>query len=168
MPKMIENLRERLMEEARRQTAQVGYSAMTIRSVAAACGVSVGTVYNYFPSKDALMASFMLEDWKNGLEAIHRCAQTSGNWQAVLHCMYDQLTIFLQMHSGVFCDQEAASHFGKTMGDYHGVLREQLAKPLRSLCNDDFTADFVAEAMLTWTIQQEPFDRLLSVFQKLF
>ena len=53
MPKIIENLDQRLKEEARRQIRESGYSAMTIRSVAAACGVGVGTVYNYYPSKEA-------------------------------------------------------------------------------------------------------------------
>ena len=60
MPKIIENLESRLVEEARRQAWEGGYSAVTIRSVAAACGVGVGTVYNYFESKDALLAAFLL------------------------------------------------------------------------------------------------------------
>ena len=44
MPKKIINLESRLVEEARKQIEEVGYSAMTIRSVAKACGVGVGTV----------------------------------------------------------------------------------------------------------------------------
>ena len=50
MPKIIEGLRQRLLQEAERQLTEGGYSAMTIRSVAKACGVAVGTVYNYFYS----------------------------------------------------------------------------------------------------------------------
>ena len=34
MPKIIENLENRLIEEARKQIEEAGYSAMTIRSVA--------------------------------------------------------------------------------------------------------------------------------------
>ena len=48
MPKIIENLENRLIREAEKQIAESGYAAMTIRSVAKACGVGVGTVYNYF------------------------------------------------------------------------------------------------------------------------
>ena len=55
MPKIIENLREKLVLEARHQVEELGYGALTIRSVAAACGVGVGTVYNYFPSKEAFI-----------------------------------------------------------------------------------------------------------------
>ena len=72
MPKIIENIRQNLLEEARRQVLQEGYSALTVRSVAAACGISVGTVYNYFPSKDMLIASFMLEDWQLCLDKIEK------------------------------------------------------------------------------------------------
>ena len=55
MPKIIENLESKLLEEAKRQIQESGYGAMTIRSVAKGCGVGVGTVYNYFPSKEALL-----------------------------------------------------------------------------------------------------------------
>jgi len=168
MPKIIENLKMRLMEEARQQTAQMGYASVTIRSVASACGIGVGTVYNYFPSKDALLAAFMLEDWRVCMKNIEQCAHDTERYDVVLRCIYDQLTGFLQLHSGICRDREAASHFGKVMGDYHGMLREQLAKPLRGFCTDDFTADFAAEALLSWTVQQVPFSRLLPVLQKLF
>ena len=63
MPKIIENLRVRLMEEAKRQIAESGYAFMTMRSVAKGCGVGIGTVYNYFASKNALLAAYLLEDW---------------------------------------------------------------------------------------------------------
>ena len=63
MPKIIPNIREQLLNEAKKQIAEQGYSKTTIRSVANACNLGVGTVYNYFESKDMLIASFMAEDW---------------------------------------------------------------------------------------------------------
>ena len=70
MPKRIENLEHRLIEEAKKQIEKAGYGAMTIRSVAKACGVGVGTVYNDFSSKEALIATHLLEDWKQCVTAI--------------------------------------------------------------------------------------------------
>jgi len=167
MPKIIENLKVRLVEEARLQTLQRGYSSVTIRSVASACGVGVGTVYNYFPSKDMLLATFILEDWRKCLCVIQQSARDTNAAEDVLRCMYDQLTSFIQLHSSVFSDREAASHFGKTMGNYHSLLRQQLSEPLRKYCADGFTADFIAEAMLAWTVQQVPFEQLLPLLRKL-
>lgn len=50
MPKIIKNLESKLIAEAQKQILAQGYGAVTIRSVANACGVGVGTVYNYFSS----------------------------------------------------------------------------------------------------------------------
>ena len=62
MPKIIENIKEQIIEEAKRQLFENGYAKTTIRSVAKACGIGVGTIYNYFPSKEMLISAFMLDD----------------------------------------------------------------------------------------------------------
>lgn len=164
MPKIIENLPQRLMEEARRQTEELGYSAMTIRSVARSCGVGVGTVYNYYPSKDALVAAFMLSDWKACLAPAYDCG---GDAEAVLSRLYDSLVRFLKLHDKIFRDEAAAISFAGTGGRYHAQLRTQLADPLRRFCRDDFTAAFVGEALLTWAVEGTAFDVLCPVLLRL-
>ena len=64
MPKIIDNVRERAIAEARRLMLEESYENLTIRRVAAGLGVAVGTLYNYFSSKDFLIAGVMLEDWQ--------------------------------------------------------------------------------------------------------
>ena len=50
----------------------------------------------------------------------------------------------------------------------NSMLRVQLAQPLRKFCGDDFTAEFLAEAMLTWTMAGKPFEDLYSILAKHF
>ena len=76
MPKIIENVRELLLETAKEQIRLQGYSKTTIRTVASACGLGVGTVYNYFKSKDMLIATFMLEDWRECLKEMKSHSST--------------------------------------------------------------------------------------------
>lgn len=168
MPKIIEHLEQRLMEEARRQAAEGGYPAVTIRSVAEACGVGVGTVYNYYPSKDALLAAFLLQDWKVRVDHIVQNGAQTETVQPVLYSMWQQLHGFLTDHAGIFQAEEAAAGFGTAVGRYHSVLRQQLAQPLRPFCSDDFTAQFVAEAMITWTAAGKSFEALYPMVSKLF
>lgn len=46
--------RDELLEEAYRIADAQGLSALSIRSLAQVCHVSVGTIYNHFASKDKL------------------------------------------------------------------------------------------------------------------
>lgn len=168
MPKIIENLEEKLLTEARKQVESAGYSGVTIRSVAKACGVGVGTVYNYFPSKDALLAAFMLEDWKVSIGTIGKTAVASDSPLPVLRVVYDELQRYAALHKGILQDEGAASVFAASFGRYHALLRHQLAVPLQKFCADPFTADFIAESLLTWTMAGKSFDDLQGILQKLF
>lgn len=167
MPKIIENLESRLVEEARRQAWEGGYAAVTIRSVAAACGVGVGTVYNYFDSKDALLAAFLLADWKDCLQAIEEAKAARPEPEAVLQAMYRQLKYYSGAHRSIFGEQSAAKIFSGTMGQYHCILRDQLAQPLVSFCSSTFRAQFVAEALLSWTIEGQTAEQLLPLLLSL-
>ena len=168
MPKIIENLKERLIAEAKRQLEESGYSAVTIRSVAKACGVGVGTVYNYFPSKEALIATHLLEDWNMCVHRITQTAQCATEPQPVLECIYQQLVCFAQRHQVIFRDEAAAAGFAGSFSRYHGMLRTQLAQPLEKFCKSGFAAEFIAEALLTWTMAGKPFDEIYGMIEKLF
>lgn len=167
MPKIIENLRQNLVDEARRQVCQCGYGALTIRSVAAACGVGVGTVYNYFTSKDALVAAFMLSDWQECMAAISAVSQASRQASPVFESIHSQLLLFTQRHQAVFSDESAVGSFSGSPSPYHTLLRGQLAQPLRKFCADDFTAEFIAEALLTWTVAGRSMDEIEPLLLKL-
>ena len=168
MPKIIENLEKRLIEEARKQIEESGYGTMTIRSVAKACGVGVGTVYNYFASKEELVAKHLLEDWSRCISAIRAVSTYSDSPRPVLLCIYDQLRDFASRHQSLFRDDAAAAAFAGSFGRYHGLLRGQLAEPLRKFCASEFAAEFLAEAILTWTMAGKSFDELYGMMEKLF
>lgn len=168
MPKIIENLESRLISEAKRQIEEAGYGAMTIRSVAKGCGVGVGTVYNYFPSKDDLLATYMLSDWNQCVTAINAVSTYSDLPAPVVRCIHDQLREYARRHQTIFRDEAAAGAFAGSFSRYHSLLRQQLSAPLRKFCSSDFASDFIAEALLTWTMAGKTFDEIYSMIGKLF
>ncbi len=166
MPKIIENVRELLLDTAKEQIRLQGYRKTTIRSVASACGLGVGTVYNYFKSKDMLIAAFVLEDWQECLNEMK--SHSSADCQAALKGIYLSLQRFIQKHQALFSDSDAAKVFAVVFSERHKQLRDQLATILSPACdqskaeNKTFLAEFIAEALLTWTVEGKPFKELSS------
>ena len=174
MPKIIENIREKLLVEAKRQVMEQGYSSMTIRSVASACGVGVGTVYNYFDSKDMLVANFMLEDWLVCLKAIEEGCNVQNGVEDAMSCIYEELHCFMEKYASLFSDKDAEENSSSSLHQRHGLLRAQLAKPLLPFCEKQnrveaqFLAEFVAEALLAWTRSEHTFEEIKSILLQLF
>ena len=61
--------KDEILKASRELIRQQGWSAVSIRSVAAACGVSVGSIYNYFSSKSDLIGATVESVW---CEIFHR------------------------------------------------------------------------------------------------
>ncbi len=184
MPKIIENIRERLLEEAQRQVMEHGYSSMTIRSVAKACGVGVGTVYNYFCSKDMLVASFMLTDWEQCITDIYAGCGISTlqdenkqkpeeiSFQEILTCICDVLAGFVTKYTGLFQDTSAGARFASDHLKRHRQLRSQIAKPILQVLSlqeteravsKEFLAEFIAENLLTWILEERSQEEIVGI-----
>ena len=55
--------REAILETSRRLIREQGWGAVSIRSVAQACSISIGSVYNYFDGKSDLIAATVESVW---------------------------------------------------------------------------------------------------------
>ena len=167
MPKIIENVREQLLAEARKQIAERGYAQTTIRSVASACGVGIGTVYNYFASKDVLIASFLFEDWKHHLDTMQ--ALPENDPQSLLRGIYTALQQFAAQNQALFSDADAARSAAIGSSARHRMLRAQIAAFILPLCTQSpaFTSEFIAEALLCWSMEGADFAAVYPILEKI-
>lgn len=56
--------REQILDAAKAIAAAEGITQISIRGVAKACGVSVGSIYNYFPTKSELVIAVIEDFWR--------------------------------------------------------------------------------------------------------
>ena len=80
--------RQRVLVSALDLAASGGYEAVQMRDVATSAGVALGTIYRYFPSKDALLAAAMVE-WMEDLE--RRVSQRGPRGATTAERVYDVL-----------------------------------------------------------------------------
>lgn len=80
--------RQRVLVAALELGADGGYEAVQMRDVASRAGVALGTIYRYFPSKDALLAAAMVE-WMEDLE--RRVTERAPRGDTTAERVYDVL-----------------------------------------------------------------------------
>ena len=93
--------REQILAASRKLIAEKGWAQVNIRSVAAACGVSVGSIYNYFSSKYELVCATVESVW---CEIFHRPAD-GAVFQDTLACLtwlYGRMEYGGQQYPGFF------------------------------------------------------------------
>lgn len=174
MPKIIENLREKLIEETRRQVSVNGYEKVTMRSIARGCEVGLGTTYNYFKSKDMLIATFMLEDWEVCLQNIRAYSEGEKEPEDLLYFVYNEIKAYMELNKMLFEDESAKKIFAATFAGYHKLLRNQIVELIEESCMEyakeptAFLSEFVAEALVTWTTSGRAFEEIYDVLRPIF
>ena len=97
----VVTLREDILKTSRELIRRQGWSAINIRSVAAACGVAVGSIYNYFDSKAALVSAMVESVWQE----IFPCPEDEAvfhDTQAYITWMYEQMENGCRQYPGFF------------------------------------------------------------------
>lgn len=104
--------KEEILSVCRDLIRRQGGSVLNVREVAAACGISIGTVYNYFDSKAALVSAAVESVWYD----IFRCAEGQDAFSTTQDCVRwlfarmqygsEQYPGFFTLHSVSFANAE--------------------------------------------------------------
>lgn len=126
MPKTIPNLREKLLEAGRTLLFSEGYNGLTMRKVADVCMIGLGTCYNYFESKDILVANIMLDDWNVLLRGMRESFQYETEPIKKARTVYEVIKGFSLKYEDVWSQYAGSGHAVKRSFDRHGMLIGQL------------------------------------------
>ncbi len=145
--------KEEILKASRELIRQEGWSAVNIRSVAAACGVSVGSIYNYFDSKAALVGAAVESVW---CEIFHRPEDGAvfTDTQTCIIWMYERMEYgckqypgFFTLHSLGFMREDKSDGKRRMQQTWQHILNGLCAVLKRDakVRPDAFTEDFTAE-----------------------
>ena len=125
--------KEEILKTSRELIQREGWSAVNIRSVAAACGVSVGSIYNYFDSKAALMGATVESVW---CEIFHR-PEDASVFQDTLACiawLYGRMEYGCQQYPGFF-SLHSLGFLGEDKSDGRRKMQQTWQHILDGLCS---------------------------------
>lgn len=122
--------REEILEASRELIRQKGLSALSVRSVASACGVSVGSIYNYFDSKADLSSAAVESVWH---EIFHQGGDAAA-FQDTLACiawMYGRMEDGSRRYPGFF-----TLHALSSMQEDKADGKQRMAKAWRHIVDE--------------------------------
>jgi len=87
-------LTREILASARKQLAEVGPAALSVRAVARDLGMASSATYRYFRSRDNLLTALLIESYDEVGEAVERADRSvtdrddlAGRWRAVCHAV---------------------------------------------------------------------------------
>lgn len=176
--------KEALLDISVKLASDEGLGALNIREVAKRAGISVGCVYNYFPSKANLVASTVEKIWGNIFHQAEPCSRPQ-EFHACVGWIFDSIQngskkypSFFILHAMSFATDEIGegrmvmNHFLDHMKI--GLLQalKEDANVRRDIFSDSFTesdfVNFIFDNLIMLSMKQSSScDFLLNLIQKL-
>lgn len=173
MPKKLDNIREKAIAETRNVLEEQGYGALAMRDIAKKCEVAVGTMYNYFPSKEYLTGCVVLEDWKAVYENMISAAASSDTIYQGLRGIYELMYEFVMQHQYLTSFDAGDSKSPYDFHERHMVLLKQIEELLQMLQKrfgysvEDAINTFLAESILAFSVKKYPYSQIAPAIIKL-
>lgn len=182
MPKRLENVRGRLIEIARDLLLNEGYDRLTLREAASRCHIAVGTIYNYFPSREMLIAEVLLGDWLETMEAMKLKALQSENVLDSLECLYEGIHGFSCRYQPTWSNYKSLTCSVEFLNSQHTRLVHQVEETIRQILeirlkeeyekpeSKDYYQElphFLAQTILSGAVSGEPFTKKKKIYERL-
>ena len=138
MPKIIEGVRENILNTARTMLFTEGYQSISIRAVAQTCGIATGTFYNYFENKEVLIASIMVQDWQIALGKMEVAVSGASSVWDGMDGIYQAIEAFVEVYESIWKQSGPAGASAITM-ERHQLLCQQIGGIVKQLlCNSGY------------------------------
>jgi AcrR family transcriptional regulator len=156
MPKILTNVKDDICRVTRQMMADDGYENLNIRAVAGKCGIGMGTIYNYFHSKEEIVAEIVVSDWNVILRCMDQANRSGREPMEKLESIFGLLQGFIVGFHGTWVQMSIAS--GKSSDqervrcrrhDYRHQLAERIGASIGSERNA-FCADLIARLFLSY------------------
>ena len=164
--------KEAIMQVCRRIVAEKGMNALNMRLVADECGIALGTLYNYFADKDALVLAAVESIWRDIFHA-GTPQETAPSFPGYVAALYGRIQKGAEAYPGFLTGHSISIASAKrgaaksAMEHTFAHMKAGMLEVLRadqSVRENTFTApfsqekfvDFVLDSMLVLLVQGQP------------
>lgn len=176
--------RENILSAGKGIITQSGIQTLNMRNVAQRCGIAVGSVYNYFPSKGDLIIATVESVWIEIMHDVKGCHSKLGFIENLLFLFKSiqkgsrEYPSFFSVHSMSFANVDK-NKGREVMHLYFAHIKKGLLEALdqdpnvrEDVFSDKFTksdfVNFIFSNILTLLMNEEPYcDYLLEIVKRI-
>ncbi|MEG0441902.1 MAG: TetR/AcrR family transcriptional regulator [Oscillospiraceae bacterium] len=169
--------RDAILKTCRQLVSENGFNGLTMRSVALACNVALGSLYNYFPSKNDLTIATIESVWQD-IFHMERPCEPCCSFLDYVQQIFERVSAGITAYPNCFTAHSIGvagsdkTQARQTMEHYFTHMRGGLLTALqqdKKVREDAFSktftpeelADFVLSALLSQLMQQKASCQLL-------
>lgn len=132
MPKVIENLREKMLKEGKEILIKNKYDELNLRDLSKKCEIGIGTFYNYFSNKEEFVLEIFNNDWQQILNIVDELKDKDYDLKTKLKEVYINLEVFIDTYMCIFYELSMNSEYKnerkKSFEDMNFKIQELLEK----------------------------------------
>jgi AcrR family transcriptional regulator len=126
-------VRQRLLDAADSLIHERGFPALRIEELIERSGLSIGTFYLYFESKDDLFINLVIQNTERLRHRLEEASKTGGTARECLDRVLDTYLDFVKEHERGFLYYQNSGHVDTTVGSLSGWACDQCASALQPL-----------------------------------
>lgn len=106
MSRIIENPKQLILDTAKDILFNKGYKELSMRNVAKACDIAIGTIYNYYPTKRDLVVEMMAEHWHEYFNVLEKIMNDDRAFFVRLHAIFEELETVIKSFREIWLTPE--------------------------------------------------------------
>ena len=173
MPKIIPELKSSLVQAARKSLLESEMHDINIRELARECGTAVGTVYNYFPSKEALIAEAMMSDWLECSRRMKKDASIESRPLNAIRATVAALRDFASRYNPTWKRYADKQNSMMSLENRHNQIIAEISEAVKEtlvrfeLLYDRYLPEVIAELVLLASRTEDGFERIAPVLERI-
>ncbi len=133
MPKIISDIRNKILTSAKVQLKEKGYAGLSLRGVAEDCAIAVGTTYNYFNSKEELVNAIITSDWEEAMKDLDQADPETEDLEEAFRNIYQAIYNFYENYGGISILRRHQSVRIDLLDKHYDDFAKDLTKRLKSI-----------------------------------
>lgn len=168
MPKIIAEIYDKIIICTKNYMLENGNDNFSLRMIAKECGIAVGTIYNYFESKEMLIAKIHLEDWKKAMITIDEEFKIISSLKEGVMVIYSNILSYCNIYGDYWNQSKCTTSIIRSR---HYLVQKQVVEKINVLMDlfhyqDDkdmsvFLAEMIIVAASTKDISKEQLEKVI-------